>query len=169
MEPSSVVTAVKDPGYNRQISKLMVIEAIGSQLGPRAASFQTKLAQDFAECGVNTGVLSMPPRTTLSLDNNIDPQFRAQELALLQSLSPDATLSIIQASYLSTNGVPTIITYALGLFDNSSKKYVWKANVVLDTHFARYHSLDQGDAGIVLADNIIGRMKQDNILTSCRL
>ena len=69
----------------------------------------------------------------------------------------------LQTGQLVRSDVSQIV-YNLQLMDVTTKKVVWKAQVTLDTHFGL---IQTGDAGAELADTIIGKLKQDNILHSC--
>jgi hypothetical protein len=166
--PSATVATNKDQGFTREPHRLAVIEAMGPELGAYTDSFKTSLSQQIKSCGITPEFVYRPA-------TKISDEDQKKVNAFVQQFRPDTVLAIEEEEYerrtVSSHNSGRLlrsdvskITYDLQLLDVETKKFVWKAQVSLDTHFGL---IEIGDAGAELANSVMQKLQQDNIFHSC--
>lgn len=157
------ITAAKDPTFTRETKRLVVIDinTVSKELDEFTDSYKKTLAQRITNCNVALDVIDrMPLAVDLALDNTASGK-RADENRRIQQFRPDTILRITEATQwaFGQNGRIEAIDYKLDLLDTLTQKTVWKGSLRIDT--------DYSDPGAVLANAIVGKLAQDEILRSC--
>jgi hypothetical protein len=168
--PTASVETNKDADFTREPKRLVIIEALGPELGKYTDSFKTTLSQGIKGCGVTTNFIYRPSAAPSA---DTEKEWQAKEGAFVRQFGPDTILSIAEAKYtrrtvsnqygVVSSNIAQII-YELELFDVVAKKPVWKAQITLDTHFGL---IEVGDAGAELANAVVGKLEQDKIFHTC--
>jgi hypothetical protein len=162
--PKATITTNRDPSYQKEPKRLMVIETIGNELGRSHDSFKAVLTQKLEACGTAAAFIARPPRDPLALDNSAAEAEQRKENDLLRDFSPDTILLMNQTSVTRSGGSARNIVYDMQLVELPARRTVWKANLNLFTNF---DIVDLGDAGAALADDLIAKLAQDSILRTC--
>jgi hypothetical protein len=148
---SSEVKSNKLASYTGQVKRLFVDADLGNALGKKQDGDQTEvftstLTNTLNSCGTQTEIHVKDP---LDLTNNAG--------SLIKQFNPDSILQLTWKSARSGGNMAPETVYVLSLFDIASKKVVWKAEVDFESRWS---------AGTVFAGSIIGRMKQDGLISA---
>lgn len=155
---SSSVASNKSADYKGTLQKVLLVTKLDNTLhGPNLPVFGDEPASDtknfidlmkggLENCGVQVQPIIAPPNVAAALTSS-------------QSLSLQGADSLLYISWTKDQvaGAGHATDYLASLFDASSKAVVWKATITLHQRF---------NAPQELADTLISRMKQDQLINA---